>query len=85
MEFSTPVGGSNNTLTNSTEGDEELSVGEVVIQEQEGLRCFVTLSIWKIPGDEITDLIRLMSKDELELRHKLPDHSGISEEEIPVI
>ncbi|XLU31415.1 hypothetical protein S245_067481, partial [Arachis hypogaea] len=26
----------NNTLTNSTQGDEELSAGEVVIQEQEG-------------------------------------------------
>nr|XP_029151613.1 protein FAR1-RELATED SEQUENCE 6-like [Arachis hypogaea] len=54
--------------------DEELSAGEVVIQEQEGSK-----------GDEVTDVIGLMSKDELELRQELPDHSGISEEEIPVI
>ncbi|XP_057746648.1 protein FAR1-RELATED SEQUENCE 6-like [Arachis stenosperma] len=58
MEFSTSVGGSNNTLTNSTQGDKELSAGEVVIQEQEGSK-----------GDEVSDVI-VMSKDELELRHK---------------
>ncbi|RYR51365.1 hypothetical protein Ahy_A06g026381 isoform B [Arachis hypogaea] len=92
MEFSTPVGGSNNTLTSSIQGDEELSAGEVVIQKQEGFK-----------GDEITDVI-VMSKDELELSKShpdrsddrfsvnpvesadlLPNHSGISEEEISVI
>ncbi|KAL4357331.1 hypothetical protein AHAS_Ahas09G0176000 [Arachis hypogaea] len=51
MEFSSPEDGSNSTLINSNEGNEELSVGEVVIQEGS----------------------------------KLPDHSGISEEKIPVI
>nr|XP_025703157.1 protein FAR1-RELATED SEQUENCE 5-like [Arachis hypogaea] len=34
--------------------------------------------------DKIIDVI-VMEKDELELRHELPDHSGISEEEILVI
>ncbi|XP_015931863.1 protein FAR-RED IMPAIRED RESPONSE 1-like [Arachis duranensis] len=58
MKFSTPVGASNNTLTNSTQGDEELSTGEVVIQEQEGSK-----------GDKVIDVI-VMSKDELELRHE---------------
>ncbi|XLR30839.1 hypothetical protein HN51_050728 [Arachis hypogaea] len=34
MELSTLEGGSNSTLINSNEGNEELSVGEVVIQER---------------------------------------------------
>nr|XP_025628916.1 protein FAR-RED IMPAIRED RESPONSE 1-like [Arachis hypogaea] len=56
MEFSTPEGESNSTLINSDEGNEELSVGEVVIQEESKV-------------DEITDVI-VMRKDELELRHE---------------
>ncbi|KAL4337138.1 hypothetical protein AHAS_Ahas12G0080200 [Arachis hypogaea] len=63
MKFSTPEGRSISTLINSTQGDEELNVGEV---------------------DEITDVI-VTRKDELDSRHKLPDHSGVSEEKIPVI
>ncbi|RYR08075.1 hypothetical protein Ahy_B05g075622 [Arachis hypogaea] len=34
--------------------------------------------------DEITDVI-VIGRDELELRHELPDHNRISEEKIPVI
>ncbi|RYR48048.1 hypothetical protein Ahy_A07g034045 [Arachis hypogaea] len=71
MEFSTPEGGSNSTLINSNEGNEELSMDEVVIQEGSKV-------------DEITDDI-MMRKDELDLRYELPDHSRISEEEISVI
>ncbi|RYR02381.1 hypothetical protein Ahy_B06g081178 [Arachis hypogaea] len=71
MEFSTPEGGSNSTLINSNEGNEELSVTEVVTQEGSKV-------------DKITDVM-VTRKNELELRHELPDHSGISEEEIPVI
>ncbi|RYR47519.1 hypothetical protein Ahy_A07g033450 [Arachis hypogaea] len=169
MEFSILEGGSNSTLINSNEGNEELTVGKVVIQERsKGVSCnkghvigldlskeFITGGLnnsslfnlyylqslnlvynvfgspipseikklknlkhlnlsnagfyGKIPKeisylkklvsldlstpftlktscyvDKITDVI-VMRKDELDLRHELPDHSGISEEEIPVI
>ncbi|XP_016195558.1 protein FAR1-RELATED SEQUENCE 5-like [Arachis ipaensis] len=56
MEFSTPEGRSNSTMINSNERNEELSVGEVVIQEGS-------------KADEITDVI-VMRKDELDLRHE---------------
>ncbi|KAL4316305.1 hypothetical protein AHAS_Ahas15G0271800 [Arachis hypogaea] len=71
MDLSIPEGKSNSTLVNTNEGNEELSVNEVV--NQEGSKV-----------DEITNVM-VMRKDELELRHELPDHSGISEEKIPVI
>ncbi|RYR04765.1 hypothetical protein Ahy_B06g084538 [Arachis hypogaea] len=71
MEISTPEGGSNSTLITSNEGNEELSVGEVVTQEGSKV-------------DEITDVM-VTRKDELELRHEFSNHSGIIEEEIPVI
>ncbi|XLU98637.1 hypothetical protein S245_012977, partial [Arachis hypogaea] len=56
MEFSTSEGLLNSTLINSNEENEELSVGEVVIQEGSKV-------------DEITDVI-VMRKDELDLRHE---------------
>ncbi|QHO49292.1 Transposon protein [Arachis hypogaea] len=73
MVFLTPEGGSISTLINPTQGDEEFSMGEVVIQEQEGTKV-----------DEITDVV-VTRNDELDSRHELPDHSGIGEEEISVI
>ncbi|XP_057733896.1 protein FAR1-RELATED SEQUENCE 5-like [Arachis stenosperma] len=73
MAFSTPEGGSISTLINPTQGDEQFSVGEVVIQEQEGSKV-----------DEITDVV-VTRKDELDSGHELPDHSGVGEEKIPVI
>ncbi|XLS96941.1 hypothetical protein HN51_039676, partial [Arachis hypogaea] len=56
MEFSTPEGGSNSTLINSNEGNEELSVTEVVTQEGSKV-------------DKITDVM-VTRKNELELRHE---------------
>ncbi|XP_020985798.1 protein FAR1-RELATED SEQUENCE 5-like [Arachis duranensis] len=73
MAFSTPEGGSISTLINPTQGDEQFSVGELVIQEQEGSKV-----------DEITDVV-VTRKDELDDGHELPDHNGVGEEEIPVI
>ncbi|RYR04191.1 hypothetical protein Ahy_B06g083803 [Arachis hypogaea] len=70
IDLSNPEGKSDSTLINTNEGNKELSVGEVVTQERSKV-------------DEITDVM-MTRKDELELRHELPDHSGISEEEIPV-
>ncbi|XLR22964.1 hypothetical protein HN51_069217 [Arachis hypogaea] len=52
MAFSTPEGGSISTLINPTQDDEQLSVGEVVIQEQEGSKV-----------DKITDIV-VTRKDE---------------------
>ncbi|RYR69219.1 hypothetical protein Ahy_A03g015756 [Arachis hypogaea] len=78
MELSTPEGGSNSTLINSDEVNEELSVCEVVIQEESKV-CWIS---WSRIVDEIIDVI-VTRKDELDSRHE--DHSGESEEEIPVI
>ncbi|XP_025670217.1 protein FAR1-RELATED SEQUENCE 5-like [Arachis hypogaea] len=73
MAFSTPEGGSISTLINPTQGDERFSVGEVVIQEQEGSKV-----------DEITDVV-VTRKDELDYGHELSNHSGVGEDKIPVI
>ncbi|XLR35145.1 hypothetical protein S83_063045 [Arachis hypogaea] len=59
MAFSTPEGGSISTLINPTQGDERFSVGEVVIQEQEGSKV-----------DEITDVV-VTRKDELDYGHEV--------------
>ncbi|QHN76886.1 uncharacterized protein DS421_19g647820 [Arachis hypogaea] len=58
MTFSTPEGGSISTLINPTQGDEQFSVGELVIQEQEGSKV-----------DEITDVV-VTRKDELDDGHE---------------
>ncbi|RYR65340.1 hypothetical protein Ahy_A03g011273 [Arachis hypogaea] len=73
MTFLIPEGESISTLINPTQGDEQFSVGEVVIQEQEGSKV-----------DEIIDVV-VTRKDELELGHELSDHSGVGEEEISII
>ncbi|XLU95927.1 hypothetical protein S245_010279, partial [Arachis hypogaea] len=58
MTFLIPEGESISTLINPTQGDEQFSVGEVVIQEQEGSKV-----------DEIIDVV-VTRKDELELGHE---------------
>ncbi|XP_057760914.1 protein FAR1-RELATED SEQUENCE 5-like [Arachis stenosperma] len=63
-------------MNNSTEGNEQLGVGDVVIQQGSKRPC--------LKLNEIIDVI-VMENDELELRHELSDHSGISKEEILVI
>ncbi|XP_016177881.1 protein FAR1-RELATED SEQUENCE 5-like [Arachis ipaensis] len=71
MERSNPEGKPNSTVINASEGNDELNDDGVVNQEGSLV-------------DEITDVM-VMRNDELDLRHELPDHSGLSEAEIPVI
>ncbi|XP_057720274.1 protein FAR1-RELATED SEQUENCE 5-like [Arachis stenosperma] len=71
MERSNPEGKPNSTVINASEGNDELNDDGVVSQEGSLV-------------DEITDVM-VTRNDELDLRHELPDHSGLSEKEIPVI
>ncbi|RYR40375.1 hypothetical protein Ahy_A09g046129 [Arachis hypogaea] len=73
MAFSPTEGGSITTFTNPTQGDEQFNVDELDIQEQVGCKF-----------DEIIDVV-VTRKDELDDGHQLTDHSGIGEEEIPVV
>ncbi|XP_025611689.1 protein FAR1-RELATED SEQUENCE 9-like [Arachis hypogaea] len=73
MAFSLTEGGSITTFTNPIPGDEQFNVDELDIQEQVGCKF-----------DEITDVV-VIRKDELDDGHQLPDHSGVGEEEIPVV
>ncbi|XP_015950052.1 protein FAR1-RELATED SEQUENCE 5-like [Arachis duranensis] len=71
MERSNPEGEPNSTVINASEGNDELNDDGVVNQEGSLV-------------DEITDVM-MTRNDELDLRHELPDHSGLGEEEIPAI
>ncbi|XP_057733827.1 protein FAR1-RELATED SEQUENCE 5-like [Arachis stenosperma] len=71
MECSNPEGKPNSTVINASEGNDELNDDGVVNQEGSLV-------------DEITDVM-VTRNDELDLRHELPDHSGLGEEEIPAI
>ncbi|XP_057744754.1 protein FAR1-RELATED SEQUENCE 6-like [Arachis stenosperma] len=73
MAFSPTEGESITTLTNPTQGGEQFNVDELDIQEQVGCKF-----------DKITDVI-VTRKDELDDEHQLLDHSGVGEEEIPVV
>ncbi|RYR40377.1 hypothetical protein Ahy_A09g046132 [Arachis hypogaea] len=73
MAFSPTERGSITTFTNPTQGDEQFNVDELDIQEQVGCKF-----------DKITDFV-VTRKDELDDGHQLSDHSGIGEEEIPVV
>ncbi|RYR58534.1 hypothetical protein Ahy_A05g024353 [Arachis hypogaea] len=73
MAFSPTEEGSITTFTNPTLGDEQFNVDELDIQEQVGYNF-----------DEITDVV-VTRKDELDDGGQLPDHSGVGEEEIPVV
>ncbi|RYR24956.1 hypothetical protein Ahy_B02g058566 [Arachis hypogaea] len=79
MAVSPTEGGSISTLTNPTQGDEQFSAGVPVIQEQEG---------WKMCDAMFCDgfhMTHSLYSQECSWRDQLPDHSGIGEEEIPVV
>ncbi|XP_020992409.2 protein FAR1-RELATED SEQUENCE 5-like [Arachis duranensis] len=71
MERSNLEGKPNSTVINASEGNDELNENGVVNQEGSLV-------------DEITDVM-VTRNDELDLRHELPDHSGLSEEKISAI
>ncbi|QHO56895.1 Protein FAR1-RELATED SEQUENCE [Arachis hypogaea] len=94
MERSNPEGEPNSTVINASEGNDELNDDGVVNQEG-SLRFLKFISLKKMwhtdiasghvnKVDEITDVM-VTRNDELDLRHELPDHSGLSEEKISAI
>ncbi|RYR08382.1 hypothetical protein Ahy_B05g076043 [Arachis hypogaea] len=87
MAFSPTEGGSISTLTNPTKGDKQFSAGELDMQEQVGRKFDEITDVVVTRKNELDDghQIYFCSSYSLSIQLELPDHSGVGEEEIPVV